>query len=40
VLRQAGDRRPGAIDVDALEAFLKANPGLKPDTQPRITRLQ
>jgi 5'-nucleotidase len=40
VLRQGTDRQPGAIDVDALEAYLKANPGLRPDTQPRITKLQ
>jgi 5'-nucleotidase len=40
VLRQGQDRQPGAVDVDALEAYLKANPGLKPDPQPRITKVQ
>ena len=40
VLRQGRDRQPGPIDVDALEAYLKATPGLKPDAQPRITQLK
>jgi 5'-nucleotidase len=40
VLRQGQDRRPGPIDVDALEAYLKASPGLKPDAQARITQLK
>jgi 5'-nucleotidase len=40
VLRQGSNRQPGPIDVDALEAYLKANPGLKPDTAARITRLK
>ena len=39
VLRQGRDRQPGLIDVDALENYLKANPGLAPDATPRITRL-
>ena len=39
VLRQGQDRRPGLIDVDALEAYLRANPGIAPDPLPRITRL-
>lgn len=39
VLRQGRDRQPGLIDVDALENYLKANPGLAPDAAPRITRL-
>ena len=38
-LRQGLDRRPGLIDIDALEQYLKANPGLRPDRTPRITRL-
>jgi 5'-nucleotidase len=40
VLRQGQDRKPGPVDVDALEAYLKATPGLAPDAKPRITRLQ
>ena len=39
VLRSGQDRQPGLIDVDALEAYLKANPGIAPDIVPRITRL-
>ena len=39
VLRQGQALQPGLIDVDALEAYLKANPGIQPDTAPRITRL-
>ena len=29
----------GVIDVDALEACLKANPGIAPDPAPRVMRL-
>jgi 5'-nucleotidase len=39
VLRQGRERRAGPIDVDALEAYLKARPGLAPDGRPRIVRL-
>ncbi len=39
VLRQGQALQPGLIDVDALEAYLKANPGITPDAAPRITRL-
>ncbi len=39
MLRQGLARQPGLIDVDALEAYLKANPGIQPDSAPRITRL-
>ena len=38
-LRQAQDRQPGPDDLDALEAYLKANPGIVPDPVPRIKRL-
>ena len=38
-LRQAQDRQTGMLDVDALELYLKARPGLVPDPAPRITRL-
>ena len=38
-LRAGRDRQPGVIDVDALEAYLKANPGIAPDPAPRVMRL-
>ena len=38
-LRQAQARQPGPDDLDAFEAYLKANPGIAPDPVPRITRL-
>ena len=38
-LRQGLDRQPGVDDLDALAAYLKANPGIAPDRVPRITRL-
>lgn len=38
-LRQGQNPQPGLIDVDALEHYLRANPGLKPDPVPRVTRL-
>lgn len=40
IARQGSERSPGAIDSDALEAYLKAHPGLAPDKQPRITKLK
>ena len=39
LLRQGRDSRTGMMDVDALEAFVKANPTVAPGTLNRITRL-
>lgn len=39
VLRQGRDRRTGMMDIDALEAFVMANPTITPGTLNRITRL-
>jgi 5'-nucleotidase len=39
VLRQGRDTRTGMMDVDALEAFVKANPTVAPGPLDRITRL-
>ncbi len=39
VLRQGRDARTGMMDIDALEAFVKANPGLMPGQPGRVTRL-
>ena len=39
VLRQGRDARTGMMDVDALEAFVKANPTVAPGPLDRITRL-
>jgi 5'-nucleotidase len=38
-LRQGLDRRPGADDLDAFEAYLKANAGIEPDPVPRVMRV-
>ena len=38
-LRQGRDPQPGPIDVDALENYLRAHPGLAPDPVPRLVRL-
>ncbi len=38
-LRQGNERVVGLVDVDALEQYLAANPGLKPDPAPRVRRL-
>jgi 5'-nucleotidase len=39
VLRQGRDRRTGMMDIDAFEAFVKANPTLSPGPLDRVTRL-
>jgi 5'-nucleotidase len=39
VLRQGSERRTGLMDIDALEAFVKAHPTLAPGPLDRITRL-
>lgn len=39
VLKQGRDARTGMMDIDALEAFVKANPGLTPGAPDRVTRL-
>jgi 5'-nucleotidase len=39
VLKQGRDLRTGMMDVDALEAYVKANPTLVPQPLTRITRL-
>ena len=39
VLRQGTDRRTGLMDIDAFEAYVKANPGLAPGSLGRIARL-
>lgn len=38
-LRQGADRVVGIVDVEALEQYVAANPGLKPDTAPRVQRV-
>jgi 5'-nucleotidase len=38
VLRQGQDRRTGVMDIDAFEAYVKANPGLVPGVLDRIQR--
>jgi 5'-nucleotidase len=38
-LKQGRDARTGMMDVDALEAFVKANPTVAPGPLDRITRL-
>jgi 5'-nucleotidase len=39
VLRQGTERTVGVVDIDALEAYFLARPLVKPDVQPRVTRL-
>ena len=39
LLKQGGEPRTGMMDVDALEAFLKANPTIVPGPLDRVTRL-
>jgi 5'-nucleotidase len=39
MLKQGQDVSTGMMDVDALELYVKNNPGLKPGTQTRVTRL-
>jgi 5'-nucleotidase len=39
VFKQGRDQRTGVMDVDALEAYVKANPTLAPGPLDRITRL-
>lgn len=39
VLKQGRDQRTGMMDIDALEAYVKANPTLAPGTLNRIARL-
>ncbi len=39
VLKQGRDARTGQMDIDALEAFVKANPGVAPGTLDRVQRL-
>ncbi len=39
LLKQGRDSRTGMMDIDALEAFVKANPTLTPGELDRITRL-
>ena len=38
-LRQGADRVVGIVDVEALEQYVAANPGLKPDPVPRVQRV-
>jgi 5'-nucleotidase len=38
-LKQGRDARTGMMDIDALEAFVKANPTLAPGLPDRVTRL-
>jgi 5'-nucleotidase len=39
VLKEGQDLRTGIMDVDAMEDYVRANPGLKPGPLDRITRL-
>ena len=39
VFKQGRDTRTGMMDVDALELYVKNNPGLKPGAPSRVTRL-
>lgn len=39
VLRQARERTPGPVDIEALEQYVGAHPGLAPDRVPRVTKL-
>lgn len=38
-LRQGADRVVGLVDVEALEQYVAANPGVKPDPAPRVQRV-
>lgn len=38
-LRQGADKRTGMMDIDALEAYVKANPTIAPGALDRIARL-
>jgi 5'-nucleotidase len=40
VLTQGTDRLGGAVDTDAFEAYMAANPGLSPTPRDRITMVQ
>ncbi len=40
VLRQGRDKRPGLIDIDALEAYMKVRPLFSPDPVPRVERVE
>ncbi len=39
-LRNGTDRVAGLVDVEALEQYLAANPGIKPDPVPRATQVK
>jgi hypothetical protein len=39
LLKQGRDARTGMMDIDALEAFVRANPEIRPGTLNRVTRL-
>ncbi len=39
LLRQGADKRTGMMDIDAFEAYVKANPTIAPGTLDRIARL-
>jgi 5'-nucleotidase len=39
VLKEGKDLRTGVMDVDALEAFVRANPQLAPGPLDRISRV-
>ena len=39
MLKQGRDQRTGMMDIDALEAYVKANPTLAPGALNRIARL-
>jgi 5'-nucleotidase len=39
-LRQGTERQVGVVDVEALEQYLAASPGLKPDPVPRVTQVK
>jgi len=39
-LRQGSERQAGLLDVEALEQYLAANPGLRPDPVPRVLQLK
>jgi len=39
VLRQGTERRTGQMDIDAFEAYVKANPTIAPGPLDRIARV-
>ncbi len=39
-LRQGTERQAGLVDVEALEQYLAANPGLRPDPVPRVIQVK